>query len=58
MKKNNFVKIILIIFAIALVVAIAAMLMPVAFVGGLGAVWYFTKRNLIVINATSLSLLL
>ncbi|MCK3988538.1 hypothetical protein HCB74_06255 [Streptococcus suis] len=45
MKKNNFVKIILIIFAIALVVAIAAMLMPVAFVGGLGAVWYFTKKK-------------
>lgn len=45
MKKNNFVKIILIIFAIALVLAISAILMPVAFVGGLGAIWYFTKKK-------------
>lgn len=45
MKKNNFAKIILIIFAIALVLAISAILMPVAFVGGLGAIWYFTKKK-------------
>lgn len=45
MKKNNFVKIILIIFAIALVLAISAILMPVAFLGGLGAIWYFTKKK-------------
>ena len=45
MKKNKFAKIILIIFAIALVLAIAEILMPVAFVGGLVAIWYFTKKK-------------
>ncbi len=45
MKKSGAGKIILIILVIALAVAIAAILMPVVLVGGLGAVWYFTKRN-------------
>lgn len=45
MKKSGAGKIILIILVIALVVAIAAILMPVAFIGGLGAIWYFTKRK-------------
>lgn len=45
MKKNNGAKIILIILVISLVVAITAMLMPVAFIGGLGAIWYFTKKK-------------
>ena len=45
MKKSGAGKIILIILVIALVVAIAAILMPVAFIGGLGAIWYFTKKK-------------
>lgn len=45
MKKSGAGKVILIILVIALVVAIAAILMPVALVGGLGAVWYFTKKK-------------
>lgn len=45
MKKSGAGKIILIILVIALVVAIAAILMPVALVGGVGAVWYFTKKK-------------
>lgn len=45
MKKNGAGKIILIILVIALVVAIAAILMPVALVGGVGAIWYFTKKK-------------
>ena len=45
MKKSGAGKIILIILVVALVVAIAAILMPVALVGGVGAVWYFTKKK-------------
>ncbi|MBE6164426.1 MAG: hypothetical protein E7156_03805 [Streptococcus gallolyticus] len=45
MKKSGAGKVILIILVIALVVAIAAILMPVALVGGVGAVWYFTKKK-------------
>lgn len=45
MKKSGAGKVILIILVVALVVAIAAILMPVALVGGVGAVWYFTKKK-------------
>lgn len=46
MKKSSGAgKIILIILLVALVVAIAAILMPVALIGGVGAIWYFTKRK-------------
>lgn len=45
MKKSGAGKVILIILVIALVVAIAAILMPVALVGGVGAIWYFTKKK-------------
>lgn len=62
MEKNNEKsgagKVILIILVVALVVAIAAILMPVALVGGVGAVWYFAKRNLILKREISLLQLL
>lgn len=45
MKKSGAGKIILIILVIALVVAVAALLMPVALIGGIGAIWYFTKKK-------------
>ena len=45
MKKSGVGKVILIILVVTLVVAIAAILMPVALVGGVGAVWYFTKKK-------------
>lgn len=45
MKKSGAGKVILIILVVALVVAIAAILMPVALIGGVGAIWYFTKKK-------------
>lgn len=45
MKKSGAGKIILIILVIALVITVAALLMPVALIGGIGAIWYFTKKK-------------
>ncbi|WP_283271177.1 hypothetical protein [Streptococcus dysgalactiae] len=46
MKKNNGVlKIILIIIALAFLITILAMLMPVAFICGIIATWYYTKKK-------------
>ncbi|MGT2744099.1 hypothetical protein ACVRW4_01895 [Streptococcus phocae subsp. phocae] len=46
MKKNNsLLKVILIIIALAFFIAILAMLMPVALIGGIVATWYYTKKK-------------
>lgn len=45
MKKSGVGKIILIILVIPLVITVAVLLMPVALIGGIGAIWYFTKKK-------------
>ena len=45
MKKSGLGKIILIILVIPLVITVAVLLMPVALIGGIGAIWYFTKKK-------------
>lgn len=46
MKKNNeILKWVLIIIAMALLITLLAMLMPVALIGGIIATWYYTKKK-------------